>query len=103
MCKYTKGSWLVHTMFIIDWYYKDSSKELHKTDVVMFFITHKFFHNNRPGKPLPGHSSFISPYFGGFFYFTGYNIIDIRVQKNVLKEMHCENMWHAIIQIINKE
>ena len=79
LCKYTKGSWLVHTMFINDWYYKDSSKELHKTDVVMFFITHKFFHNNRPGKPLPGHSSFISPYFGGFFYFTGYNIIDIRL------------------------
>lgn len=56
-------------MFIIDCYDKNSSKELHKTDVVMFFITHKFFHNNRPGKPLPGHSSFIESLFGDFFYF----------------------------------
>ena len=32
-----------------------------------------------------------------------YQAVDIRVQKNVLKEMHCENMWHAIIQIINIE
>ena len=54
-------------MFINDWYYKDSSKELHKTDVVMFFITHKFFHNNRPGKPLPGHSSFLGLFLGSFF------------------------------------
>ena len=52
-----------------DCYDKNSSKELHKTDVVMFFITHKFFHNNRPGKPLPGHSSFIKSYFGAFFIF----------------------------------
>ena len=63
----------------------NSSKELHKTDVVMFFITHKFFHNNRPGKPLPGHSSFISPYFGGFFYFTGYNIIMIPDTKECIE------------------
>lgn len=30
----------------------------------MFFITHKFFHNNCPGKPLPGHSSFYRRFTG---------------------------------------
>ena len=33
-------------------------------DVVMRFITHKFFHNNCPGKPLPGHSSFLGTFSG---------------------------------------
>ena len=58
-------------MFINNWYYKDSSKELHKTDVVMFFITHKFFHNNRPGKPLPGHSSFLGLFWALFLWVWG--------------------------------
>ena len=97
--KFINSSYFVHKYLIL----YNQFERTHTEDVVMTPLHIKFFHNNRPGKPLPGHSSFISPYFGGFFYFTGYNIIDIRVQKNVLKEMHCENMWHAIIQIINKE
>ena len=67
MCKYTKDSLFVHRKFIKDCYDKNSSKE-QCYDVVMFFITHKFFHNNCPGKPLPGHSSFIElPESGSFF------------------------------------
>ena len=48
----------VHILFTISCYDNNSSKERRK-DVVMTFITHKFFHNNCPGKPLPGHSSLI--------------------------------------------
>ena len=69
LCKYMKFSLFVHIKFIIDCYYKYSSKRTSLTDVVMFFITHKFFHNNRPGKPLPGHSSSIKVPFEGLFLF----------------------------------
>lgn len=84
LCKYTKTSPFVHKKFIIAWYYKHSSKRTSLTDVVMFFITHKFFHNNRPGKPLPGHSSFIRSLIGDFFYFLlhiKYVIIKLTIAK----------------------
>ena len=68
LCKYTKDSLFIHYLFIINCYHNNSSKE-QSYDVVMFFITHKFFHNNCPGKPLPGHSSFIKPFFRAFFLF----------------------------------
>ena len=36
--------------------------------VCICIITHTiFFHNNRPGKPLPGHSSFLGLFWGSFF------------------------------------
>ena len=34
----------------------------------LYHYTYNFFHNNRPGKPLPGHSSFFEPFFGGLFF-----------------------------------
>ena len=36
-------------------------------DVVMTPLHIKFFHNNRPGKPLPGHSSFLGLFWALFF------------------------------------
>ena len=48
-------------MFIFVWYYLDSSKERYErrcNGVYLYHYTYNFFHNNRPGKPLPGHSSF---------------------------------------------
>lgn len=33
----------------------------------LYHYTYNFFHNNRPGKPLPGHSSFLGLFWGSFF------------------------------------
>ena len=36
----------------------------------LYHYTYNFFHNNRPGKPLPGHSSFLG-LFGALFFVGG--------------------------------
>ena len=33
----------------------------------LYHYTYNFFHNNRPGKPLPGHSSFLGLFWALFF------------------------------------
>ena len=73
LCKYAKSSRAVHNMFIFVWYYNNSSKEHYKrrcNGVYLYHYTYNFFHNNRPGKPLPGHSSFLG-LFGALFFVGG--------------------------------
>ena len=51
----------------------DSSKERYErrcNGVYLYHYTYNFFHNNRPGKPLPGHSSFLG-LFGALFFMGG--------------------------------
>ena len=70
LCKYAKSSRAVHNMFIFVWYYNNSSKEHYKrrcNGVYLYHYTYNFFHNNRPGKPLPGHSSFLGLFLALFF------------------------------------
>ena len=48
----------------------DSSKERYErrcNGVYLYHYTYNFFHNNRPGKPLPGHSSFLGLFWALFF------------------------------------
>ena len=48
----------------------DSSKERYErrcNGVYLYHYTYNFFHNNRPGKPLPGHSSFLGLFLALFF------------------------------------
>ena len=104
MCKYTKGSLFVHKIFIFNCYSDNSSKE-QCYDVVMFFITHKFFHNNCPGKPLPGHSSFYGSFCPentdnrGFFIFIpfpwkGNLIFDTCEERKVPQPLENTGLWH---------
>ena len=37
----------------------------------LYHYTYNFFHNNRPGKPLPGHSSFLGLFWALFFVGVG--------------------------------
>lgn len=34
----------------------------------LYHYTYNFFHNNRPGKPLPGHSSFLGLFWALFLW-----------------------------------
>ena len=70
LCKYAKSSQAVHNLFIFIWYYNNSSKEHYErrcNGVYLYHYTYNFFHNNRPGKPLPGHSSFLGLFWALFF------------------------------------
>lgn len=58
----------------------DSSKERYErrcNGVYLYHYTYNFFHNNRPGKPLPGHSSFLG-LFGALFFMGGEGRTDCR-------------------------
>ena len=49
----------------------DSSKERYErrcNGVYLYHYTYNFFHNNRPGKPLPGHSSFLGLFWALFLW-----------------------------------
>ena len=49
----------------------DSSKERYErrcNGVYLYHYTYNFFHNNRPGKPLPGHSSFLGRFWALFLW-----------------------------------
>ena len=70
LCKCANCLRDVHCLFIFVWYYRDSSKERYErrcNGVYLYHYTYNFFHNNRPGKPLPGHSSFLGLFLGSFF------------------------------------
>ena len=70
LCKCANCLRDVHCLFIFVWYYKDSSKERYErrcNGVYLYHYTYNFFHNNRPGKPLPGHSSFLGLFWALFF------------------------------------
>mgnify|MGYP003207989082 FL=1 len=70
MCKCANCLRDVHCLFIFVWYYRDSSKERYErrcNGVYLYHYTYNFFHNNRPGKPLPGHSSFLGLFWALFF------------------------------------
>lgn len=61
-------------MFIVCSYLSGSIRIVRKNvyerrcnGVYLYHYTYNFFHNNRPGKPLPGHSSFFEPFLGLFF------------------------------------
>ena len=66
---------IVYEMFIVCSYLSGSIGIVRKNvtkDAVMVcicIITHyNFFHNNRPGKPLPGHSSFLGLFWALFLW-----------------------------------
>ena len=70
LCKCANCLRDVHCLFIFVWYYRDSSKERYErrcNGVYLYHYTYNFFHNNRPGKPLPGHSSFLGLFWALFF------------------------------------
>lgn len=65
----------VHGTFIVCSYLFGSIKTVRKNvyerrcnGVYLYHYTYNFFHNNRPGKPLPGHSSFFEPFLEGSFF-----------------------------------
>ena len=73
LCEYAKSSRRVHILFIFTCYYNNSSKEQYErrcNGVYLYHYTYNFFHNNRPGKPLPGHSAFLG-LFGALFFVGG--------------------------------
>ena len=70
LCKCANCLRDVHCLFIFVWWYRDSSKERYErrcNGVYLYHYTYNFFHNNRPGKPLPGHSSFLGLFWALFF------------------------------------
>ena len=74
LCKCANCLRDVHCLFIFVWYYRDSSKERYErrcNGVYLYHYTYNFFHNNRLGKPLPGHSSFLG-LFGALFLWVGW-------------------------------
>lgn len=64
-------------MFIVCSYLSGSIGIVRKNvtkDAVMVYLyhyTYNFFHNNRPGKPLPGHSSFLGLFWALFLWVWG--------------------------------
>ena len=70
LCKCANCLRDVHCLFIFVWKYRDSSLERYErrcNGVYLYHYTYNFFHNNRPGKPLPGHSSFLGLFWALFF------------------------------------
>lgn len=95
LCKYAKSSRRVHILFIFTCYYNNSSKEQYErrcNGVYLYHYTYNFFHNNRPGKPLPGHSSFYGKISGKLcFWGNGASVIKTEAffveEREFLKKM----------------
>lgn len=95
LCKCANCLRDVHCLFIFVWYYKDSSKERYErrcNGVYLYHYTYNFFHNNRPGKPLPGHSSFLG-LFWALFFVGGEGRTDCRRRET--KRMHYKEILES--------